>query len=230
MRFFIALVLTFLDVLLVLIGLALVLLVFGDCKAKAQDLNLVAIPGFRAVDDAQVLEVYDRASWYFRQVGITFRMKLIKRDSNPCSLFHNYVVMGSELECIKQDATAQGYRRKKVLTYYMLPPWIIVNEPGGPQTALIGGIAEKICGQVALGNATPNQLKDGVEGESRIDHSAVVLAHEVLHMLCAKHVDTSPNLMHPDANYYTSEYGGKLPVHWVTQRQVKRWYAKGRKL
>lgn len=198
----------------------------------AQDLNLVAIPGFRAVDDAQVLEIYDRASYYFRQVGITFRMKYIQRDSNPCEFFHNYVVQLQELECIKEDAKAQGYRRKKVLTYYMLPPWIIVNEPYGPQTALIGGIAEKVCGKVAMGNATSVSLRDGVEGDSRIDHSATVLAHEVFHSwpICAVHQDHTPNLMHSAANVFTSEYQGRLPVLSATKRQVKRAYAKGRKL
>ena len=197
---------------------------------KAQDLNLVAIPGFRAVDDAQVLEIYDRASYYFRQVGITFRMTYMRRSNNPCEFFHNYVVQLQELECIKEDAKAQGYRRKKMITYYMLPPWIIVNEPYGPQTALIGGIAEKIGGKVAMGNATSVSLRDGVEGDSRIDHSAVIVFHETAHLMFAKHIDYTPNVMKSDANTHTSEYGGKLPVHWVTQRQVKRWYVKRRKL
>ena len=207
----------------------IVLLVCVPFFSYAQDLNLVAIPGFRAVDDAQVLEIYDRASWYFKQVGITFRMTYMRRSNNPCEFYHNYVVQLQELECIKEDARAQGYRRKKVLTYYMLPPWIIVNEPYGPQTALIGGIAEKICGKVAMGNATSVSLRDGVEGDSRIDHSATVLGHEVGHMLCAEHLDHTPNLMHSAANVFTSEYQGRLPVLPATKRQVKRGYAKWRK-
>lgn len=213
-----------------LLALAFLSVAGGLAKCEAQELSLVAIPGFREVDDAQVLEIYDRASYYFRQVGITFRMKLIKRDSNPCAYAHNYVVQLMELECFKDDAKAQGYRRKKVLTYYMLPPWIIVEQAYGPQTALIAGVAEKICGQVAIGNATATSLRDGVEGESRIDHSATVLAHEVMHLMCAKHIDSSPNLMHSAANVFTSEYGGRLPVHAITKRQAKRGYAKFRKL
>lgn len=202
----------------------------GEGSSAFFDLNLVAIPGFRAVDDAQLLEIYDRASWYFKQVGIVFRMRYLRRSANPCEYYHNWTVRGLELDCFKQDASTQGYRRKKLITYYMLPPWIIVNQPYGPQTALIGGIAEKLCGKIAMGNATPNQLKDGIEGESRIDHSATILAHEVGHMLCAEHLDYTPNLMHSNANAYTSEYRGRLPVLSATKRQVKRNYAKWRKL
>lgn len=199
-------------------------------KGKAQDLYIVAIPGFRAIDDAQVLEIYDLASYYFRKVGITFRMAYMRRSKNPCEHFHNYVVQHLELECFKQDAIAQGYRRKKVITYYMLSPWIIVNEPHGPQTALIGGLAEKLCGKVAMGNATATSLRDGIEGESRIDHSATILGHEVLHLMCATHQDHTPNLMHSAANVFTSDYQGRLPVLSATKRQVKRWYAKFRRL
>lgn len=196
----------------------------------SQELNLVAVPGYRAVSQEQVRELYSLASYYFREVGLNFRINYIDRESNPCEYFHNYTVMGMELDCIKQDATAQGYRRKKVLIYYMLPPWIIVNEPYGPQTALIAGIAEKICGQVAIGNATSVSLRDGVEGDSRIDHSATVLAHEVMHLMCAKHYDHTPNLMHSAANVFTSEYQGRLPVLSATKRQAKRNYAKWRRL
>jgi len=121
-------------------------------------------------------------------------------------------------------------RRKKQITYYMLPPWIIVNEPGGPQTALIGGVAEKICGRVAMGNATPNGLRNGVELETRMPHSAVILSHETGHMLCATHQDHVPNLMHSNANAYTSEYRGILPVLRVTKLQVRRAWVKLRRL
>lgn len=193
------------------------------------ELQLVAIPGYRAVDDIQALQIYGRASYYFKEVGLTFRIRYIKRADNPCWLYHNWTVRGLELDCFKEDAKVQGYRRKRVLTYYMLPPWIVVNEAFGPQTAWIAGIAESIGGTLALGNATPNQLENGVEGPPRIDHSAVILAHEVLHLKHAKHVDSSPNLMHSNANFYTTEYNGRLPVHRITKRQVRRWYAKIRK-
>lgn len=195
-------------------------------------LNLVAIDGYRAVSSEESMEVYSRASYYFREVGVGFRLKVFNVESNPCWQYHSWMpsVQVKELGCLKEHARQNGLRRKKMLTYYMLPPSISVQNDYGPQTAWIGGLAEWLCGKVAMGNATPTSLRDGVEGESRIDHSATILAHEVGHMLCAEHIDTSPNLMHSSANIYTSEYGGRLPVLNTTKRQIKRGYAKWRKL
>ena len=189
-------------------------------------LNLVAIDGYRAVSKEQVRELYSVASYYFRQLGIGFRVNFIDLNDHPCMYYNNYTVMLQELECFK----AATPRRKKQVTYYMLPPWIIVNQAYGPQTALIGGIAERICGKVALGNATANGLRDGVELDTRMPHSAVILSHEIIHLACGTHQDHVPNLMHSNANTYTSAYGGILPVLRVTKLQVKRAYAKLRKI
>lgn len=192
------------------------------------DLNLVAIPGFRAVSDAQVLEIYEKASYYFRQLKIGFRIKRINLEENPCLFYHNYVVSLQELECLKQHATDSGYRRKKMLTYYMLPPWVIVDKPvdeGGVQTTLIGGFAESICGQVAFGHA----VETNQNGEDRLPHSATILAHELSHLLCATHQDHQLNLMHSNANAFTTQYQGKLPVLRITKRQVRRAWSKQRK-
>lgn len=190
-------------------------------------LNLVAIQGYRAVSKEQVRELYSLASHYFRELGIGFRVNFIDLETHECMYYHNYSVLLSELECFKQATV----RRKKQVTYYMLPPWIVVNQAYGPQSALIGGIAERICGKVAMGNATENGLRDGQEIETRLPHSAVILAHEVGgHLMCATHQDYTPNLMHSNANAYTSEYNGILPVLNVTKRQVRRAWVKMRRL
>lgn len=190
------------------------------------EMNLIAIQGYRAVSKEQVRELYSVASYYFRELGIGFRVNFIDLNDHSCMYYNNFSVMLQELECFKQATV----RRKKLITYYVLPPWIIVNEPYGPQTALIGGVAERICGRVAMGNATENGLRDGVELDTRMPHSAVILAHEVNHLLCATHQDHVPNLMHSNANAYTSAYGGILPVLRVTKLQVKRAWVKMRRL
>lgn len=193
------------------------------------DLNLVFVKGYRQVPEEKVGELYSQASYYFRQLKIGFRIKRINLEENPCLFYHNYVTQYEELDCLKQHATQSGYRRKKMLTYYMLPPWIILDKPadeGGVQTTLIGGFAESVCGQVAFGHA----VEVNQNGEDRLPHSATILAHELAHLLCATHQDHQLNLMHSNANAFTTQYQGKLPVLRVTKRQVKRAYAKWRKL
>jgi len=114
------------------------------------------------------------------------------------------------------------------VTYWLTPPFITVDQAGGPQTGWIGGIA-LLCGNVATGNAIERQLYQGQEGPSRIDHSATILAHEVLHNFCATHQDSAPNLLHSAANLYTEQYLGRLPVLRVTRRQVQRSFVRSRR-
>lgn len=211
------------------IAILFLLVAVASKICHGQELNLVSVNGYRAVSPSEVRTIYEKAGYYFSQVGLNFRVRYVDYNLNPCIHLHNWINEISELECFKQDASNNGYRRRKMITYYMLAPWIVVDEEGGSQSAWIGGIAEDICGQVAIGNATDISLSYGVEGDSRIDHSTTILAHEVLHLMCATHQSNKPNLMHPSANQYTTEYHGRLPVLRITKRQVKRGLVKQRR-
>lgn len=194
-------------------------------QGVAEGLNIVHVGGYLSLTDEEVTDTYERATYYFKQYGLTFRLKRYSYETNPCAHLHSPLlyVAAKELNCLKEDAISKGYVRFRLLTYYMLPPYITVEEAYGPQTAWIAGLAESICGHVSMGNATRERYYNGeFNGESRIDHSATVLAHEVSHLLCATHQSSKPNLMHPAANNFTTEYRGRLPVLRITKRQVKR--------
>ena len=187
-------------------------------------LDIISVDGLFAVSDEQVQTIYADAARYFAQVGITFRVKYLAVDYNPCIYKHSLVSRESELKCFEVFTT----RRSKVITYIMTPPFVTVDEAYGPQTAWIAGIA-KLCGNLATGNAEEKSLSKGVIGDSRLMESATVMAHEILHTMCATHNNSAPNIMHPEANRFTQQYSGNLPVLEFTKRQVKRWYVKRRK-
>lgn len=191
---------------------------------RAQELRIIHVGGLYAVTPEQVTEIYKRASYYFTQLNIKFRVKIIPIDYNPCIYKHSLGTRIDELNCFRSLTTT----RRRSLTYWLTPPFITVDRPvseGGTQTGWIGGIA-LLCGNVATGNAIEAQLLNGVRGGSRIDHSAAILSHEILHNLCATHYDFEPNLMHSAANQYTEQYQGKLPILKVTKHQIKRSFVK----
>lgn len=201
-------------------------------------LQLVAVDGFRAVDANEVKEIYRQASIYFKRMGFGFRLRQSTLPSdNSCQAFGSLAISSriAQVECYRQHAITQGWHpggRQKMITYYMTPPFI--TAPAGDSykhTAWIGGIAWAICGDVATGNAQSSGLVHGVEtGEDRVPHSAVVLAHEVGHLLCLHHKSARPNLMHPSANFYTSSYPiGGLPILKATKRELKKAWRKQRK-
>lgn len=214
-------------VLLGILALLIVALLFMSLTAKAEDLAtkdlyLVAVPGPYAVTDAELLDVYSRASYYFRELRIGFRMSYIRRGANPCPGYSDsrYAVYDS-LECFQADA--KQYTRKNLIVYYVTPPTV-----EGGRDAFIAGIAD-VCGDVAVGNAEAYKLQNGLLGEARIDQSATIMAHETAHLLCAKHYDKKINLMYSSANFYTSQYHGRLPVVKATKRQVRRAIIKQRR-
>ena len=188
------------------------------------ELRIVHVGGLYAVKPEQVQDIYKMASWYFQQVGITFRMQVYPLDYNPCIYKHGLQFRQDELECFKPMAST----RKKVITFIMTPPFVTIKEAYGPHTTWIAGTSYR-CKNLSTGNAEEVSIQDGVIGDEMLTASSVVLAHEVFHNLCAEHIDRKPNLMHSNALIYTLEYAGKIPVLGATKKQVKRWYVKRRK-
>lgn len=213
----------------VLVIALIIAIYFAFCVAGkyafGQELEIIAMDGYLAVNQTEVEDIYMRASRYLSQLGLTLRVKYARLDDNPCLQFHSFWLRTEELKCLAQQLPARPY----VVTYWLTPPMVVVNQAYGPQTAWIAGIAE-ICGHNATGNATARQYVDGTFGAPTYDHSATIMAHEIAHIFCAKHVESSENLMHPDANSFTTKYRGALPVLRITKRQVKRGLISRRKL
>lgn len=182
--------------------------------ARAETLRIIQVPGLHAVSDEQVKEIYAKSSYYFRELGLTFRVKYATKKAGPCEKWHWLQYRGKELSCFNRHTS----KRKKLITHWMTPPFISLEAPGEPQKAWLAGLAYS-CGDVATGNALEANLETG---EERLNHSAVTLAHEVGHLFCATHQDSSPNLLHSDAMRFVTEYGGILPVLEATKRQVRR--------
>lgn len=192
--------------------LILSILLLFPLSVFAETLRIIQVPGPYAVSPEQVREIYVKSSYYFRELGLTFRVRYIARNS-PCERWHSSDTRASELNCFSRNSK----HRAKLVTYWMTPPFV----EGYPPVAYIAGVAFH-CGDVATGNATEASL---ITGEERINHSATTFAHEVAHNFCAGHIDTQVNLMHPDALSFVTDYGGILPVFEATKRQVKRGLA-----
>lgn len=110
----------------------------------------------------------------------------------------------------------------------MIPAYSTWQE--GKRTAWLAGMAWTICSDVAVGNARRNRLWNGQEdvNSDRIHHSAVIMAHETAHLLCAHHVDWRINLMHSAANQYTDLYPKGLPVLRYTKREIQKAFRRVR--
>lgn len=215
----------------------LFLLLFPFCAFAEAELNkyfprtlqIISVDGFLALNDDEVKEVYKIATKYFRRLGFGFRLKYARLDNSPCEAFNILPRRLDELECYRNQAIVNGYhRRKRLITYYMVPPYITAVELR--KTAWLAGYAYAVCSNVAVGSATRQRLYNGdLLPESRMHHSAVVLAHEVAHLLCANHVEWRPNLMHPAANQYTDFYPDGLPILKYTKREIQKAFRKQRK-
>lgn len=209
----------------------LFLILFPFCVAAQQDvLHIIQVQGELSVSEDQFKQMYRKASWYFREMGLVLRLRRTVLNDNPCEDEHSISSIIPELACLRNYAIDRGWypARARTMNFFLLPPWLTENESG--KTAWIGGIVYALCNNFGIGNASAHQLVDGVFGPDRLPHSAVVLAHETAHMLCAKHEDKTINLMHPDANAYTSAYKlGRLPVLRTTKRAVQRAINRKRK-
>jgi hypothetical protein len=197
-------------------------------SARAQTLRIVEVDGPRMMSHREVEQTYRCASKYFKKVGINFRVKYAKLSPNPCYVSHTLRTRSSELNCLSIFSP----NRRKTLNYFITEPFFETHS-NGTQTAWIAGLA-KLCGNTSTGNGSARSLINGQSSASRIEHSGAIMAHEVMHNMCATHYPSSvqepsiPNIMNPAATIFAADYGCEIPVLRTTKRQVKRWYAKNR--
>jgi len=206
----------------------LIALTFCAQLAQAQTLNIVRVEGQRVMSFEETVSTYKCASRYFKKVGINFRVKFFKLTNSPCYLFHSLNKRSSELNCLSIFSSG----RRKTLNYFLTEPFFEDNADG-TQTAWLAGLA-KLCGNTSTGNGAARSLINGQSSASRIEHSGAIMAHEVMHNMCATHYPDSvqqpsiANIMNPAATRFAEIYGCDIPVLRVTKRQVKRWYARNR--
>lgn len=197
--------------------------------ASAQDfeLDVVRVPGERTMSQERIISTVMEAQQYFAKSGVVFRVEFLSEEYSVCAQYRSYLTIDKELECYRRVYIAKhGFEpRKKLLVYYATEPLIDV----GTNTSMPGGMAE-ICGQFSMGSATEFMLPDN---SPMIRTSGVIFAHEVYHMMCARHRKKRRNLMSPYLGKRTVRFieaGGNLKVMPGTRRQVKKWYAKTREL
>lgn len=192
-------------------------------EEKPPVLRIVSIPGFESLPPQDLPKVVNGAVSYFNRTGIVLRFRILFEE-NPCKEMTGWEAFFYRVLCFDDHTRAEGHsRRFKVLTYYMTPPWLALSR--GQTSVLLAGSAI-LCGNTGTGNATGLTFPDG---RSSAQNASLILAHETCHMLCCTHQDKSPNMMHPAAQDFIPQYGGKLPVLRITKRQVKRWYVQRRK-
>lgn len=177
-------------------------------------LTLVHTRGMSTIDPSEMPAAFEQAQEFFLETGVRFRVQYLSRGESACyedtlGLFDS--ARQREIYCLANEAT---FNRKKTLTYYFVNNWY----SGGRK--FFGGLAIDICGDSAMGSADP---WNGSEG-----HNGQIMAHEVLHLMCAKHTepDDEPSIM---SRALWRFWDHKIPVLDITKRQVRRWYAKYRR-
>lgn len=172
-------------------------------EAKAEEIlrpKLRIVEVLTSHEDAR--DVYQRAKYYFRKVGVRPRVTFIKEYPSLCVILSQLENISEMANCFKNDAYfTPGFWKEGEVTFYYLPR---ISQHDKLWTF---GAAYR---RVAIGG--------GVE-----EKGAVVLFHEAIgHALGgAPHIDTSCNVMNSAALHCIRE-GSRLEVLPATKRMIRR--------
>lgn len=160
-------------------------------------ISLYLISGLGAVQRDQATQIFQEAkAVYASELGINLRLRRLRTRSDLFPKLNGIFDQQQRYNSWRAWLISKGRlpSKAKRLIYVMVPP--MISSLG---YRFIGGLAV-ICHKqnltsIALGNAEA----DNSFGAPRLEHSAVIMMHEVGHALCATHDDSLPvSIMHPD--------------------------------
>ncbi len=183
----------------VLFGIiAMLVLLLLASLAHAAPIEIIAVNGPYAVSNDQVKEIYQQANIMLSEAHIGGPMKRpIYRIDDQWPTYNNFDLAQSRYYNTLHWLEVQPQHNQHWIRHYiMFPP---MTQSG--VTGWIGGWTRKICmdrdsARYSSGNAVAFNPQSGI---SRIGKSAIVIAHEIAHMMGAQHDNTDNNIMNKDA-------------------------------
>lgn len=145
--------------------------------------------------------------------GVALRVtKIARQRKDPCQRFNMISQRYGKYACMKQWAAAHGYLHDKRIFSALIPP--ATDEMANVWSY---GFASGTC-DYRRGFTISTFTKVNAQGLDRVPYSKVALAHEVLHLLGAKHENESCNLMHSGA--LSCVAGGQLGVSQTNLNRI----------
>ena len=183
-------------------------------------LTIMLITGPFALTKDQTKEMYqDVKARLVAEVGVDLKLQKLRHRSD---LFKQFSTLNSRLQRYlswKLWLTNTGRLKTKQLTYLVFPPM-----PHSDGKRYISGYASSICTYKTFRTlSTGNAQMVNQDNQARLEHSKLVMGHELMHQLGAIHEDWTPNVMHPNAQIYVgSGSWWAVPILPVTVSQVRK--------
>lgn len=199
---------------IMLIILGLIGIICFVATAKAEPITLVRVIGPNAVSENQALIIAKYARRVLKRVQIGGLVTVESMvDAYPELNTIDDSLLKHQLYKVQLSQSVQFGSLGRY--YIMMPPMI----GGSGYQGYIGGFSQ-VCQPLnkprySTGNAIWKHLSTG---EGRVKKSAIVMAHEIGHMMGAQHDDDNVNVMHPAAN---SVWPGGLLPKWNVKAKVE---------
>lgn len=190
---------------IMLIILGLICIICFVASAKAEPITIVKVIGPNAVSESQALIIAKYAKRMLKRAQISGSVSVESMvDAYPELNTIDDSLLKHQLYKVQLSQSVQFGSLGRY--YVMMPPMI----GGSGYAGYIGGFSQ-ICQPLnkprySTGNAIWKHLSTG---EGRIKKSAIIMAHEIGHMMGAHHDDSDVNIMHPATNSVWN--GGPLP-------------------
>lgn len=182
-------------------------------------IQVIHLEGPHGLDPTEAFVAAEEAAKFIRaKTGVDARISVFKTQPDPSAHLNTFDLMVRRLDLLGGIFTRSGDIKKTYITHFVLPPaWY-------GEKLIMGGWAKRVCavgaprGNFSYSNAMFfNPLI--LERPYRFTASIAAIAHEMMHVLGASHVE-SQTIMHPGALSFSIN---SLPeVDEVSIRQIKR--------
>lgn len=184
-----------------IIVLLIALFLSSRCEAETQTrkVALIVLKGPYSISLRQSKAMFQTVKKFYSPIGYNLVLVRNKKINDPCKRIPNTLDANlQKYAClalhfyVRKDLYPGQYKH-----YFVAPPMI----QGG--VSWQGGFSSGICKfgrSFSMGNAIAKRIPTG---EDRLQAGAIVCGHELGHQYGCKHYDTTINLMHSNAGYYS---------------------------
>jgi len=198
------------------ISLASSLALLSSAYGQSIPLRVIGVPGPHSLTAAELDSVSRAGAELLSSAGVPVQLRrILLLATDPCAHIPKTLTDAQRnFYCYRLDAFRNRRVDSRWLTYTLQPPMF------SGSTSFIGGFASGICTRsnytrFASGNGIVRSLPANLP---RLNSSAGILAHELAHLLGARHDSSNCNIMFPElANCLNQGIGFKFNPLALTQ-------------